>query len=205
MIRLDQTATTIDMSALLAAQHFADDGALLFRDAVDPAVLTALVRASDQVEFVAEPVPQLGHRWIERPVRVGAAVETLINRPVLLDWLAAVSGRADVGRVQGRLVETRPGGNDGLSWHDDQIPDAQLGVTLHLRGQDYVGGSFELRRKGDADCRFRHDGARAGDLVLFTVDPGWEHRVQPISSGAARRVYTGWFMTSATDDTTTGN
>lgn len=189
-----QSATRVTRDPADAATLFDRQRAIVCRDALSPDLLTRLQRAAAGVTMVSNPVEHLGHRWIEQPAIVGAGIELAINRPVLIDWLAAVVGLARLGKAEGRLVETRPGGVDGLGWHDDQIPGARLGITVHLRDAQYDGGAFELRDKATRQTLFRHAEARAGDIVMFDVSPDYEHRVMPVASGMARLVYTGWFI-----------
>ena len=100
------------------------------------------------------------------------------------------------GRIEGRLVETRPGGEDQLSWHRDTMPNAryEFGITLHLRPCQYEGGAFEMRDRKSKQLLFRHDRAEPGDLLIFEVDARSEHRVMPVETGQPRLVFTGWFI-----------
>jgi len=177
-----------------ASESFARQRGLLCRQSLAPDLLARLVKASDSVSFVSNPVKGLGHRWIERPSRVGAAIELTLNRPVLVNWLRTVTGCSLEGKIEGRLVETRAGGTDQLDWHDDKIMNAQFGITLHLRERQYDGGAFELRDRMTRETLFRHDDPAPGDLVVFEVKRRSEHRVMPVQSGEARRVFTGWFI-----------
>lgn len=184
-------------SSSTAAERYAEQRALLCSGAVDSELLQQLSTAASTVSFVSDPVPDLGHRWIEKPARVGAAIELALNRPALLEWLRAVTGCQAAGRIEGRLVETRAGSGDRLDWHDDQMPNAQFGLSLHLRACNYDGGGFELRDSANKAELFRHANAEAGDLVIFEVSPRSQHRVTPVISGAARLVFTGWYMADA--------
>jgi len=191
---IGKTGTNIVGNPQLAADSFASKRALLCRASIDPDLLDQLATAASAVQFVSNPVEKLGHRWIEQPSRVGAAIELALNRPILHKWLQSVTACCAKGRIEGRLVETRPGGVDHLDWHDDQIPNAQFGVSLHLRQCHYEGGAFELRDVATKNRLFRHANATAGDLVIFEVSPRSQHRVMRLLSGQARQVFTGWFI-----------
>lgn len=191
---IGRSATGLPPGTDRAAALFARHHAMLCRAAFDAELLAGLSAAAARATFVSDPVPQLGHRWIERPPMVGAAIETALNRSALLGWLAHVTGHADIGPAEGRLVATRPDSGDGLDWHDDRMERALLGITVHLRDCAYAGGEFELRRKGEEAPLFVHAGARAGDIALFDVSDLCEHRITPVTAGEARLVYTGWFM-----------
>ncbi len=186
--------TVICPSADGAGTIFARQRALLCGDTFEGKFLSLLTQGCQNARFVSSPVKHLGHRWIEKPPRVGAAIEIALNRTPLLNWLKSVTGNPEIGRAEGRLVETRAGGVDQLTWHDDQIEGATLGITVHLRDCAYDGGQFELRDKASKRILFGHQNPRAADLLIFDIGSDLEHRVLPIQSGNARLVFTGWFI-----------
>jgi hypothetical protein len=192
--RIGKRETAVRAEKAEAVSLFSTQRALVCSGALDPQLLDQLAAACNRVAFVPEVIKDLGHRWIERPSIVGAAVEVAVNRPVFHTWLAEVSGCGPGIKLEGRLVETRAGGVDGLDWHDDRMPGAKLGMTLHLRDCAYQGGAFELRDKTTKDVLFRHAEARAGDMVIFDVSDRYEHRVMGVESGEPRLVFTGWFF-----------
>jgi 2OG-Fe(II) oxygenase superfamily len=177
-----------------ARSQFDADRALLARPGIAPDMLAAIDALASRTNFVAQPVPDLGHRHVEQPELAGTAVKLALVRPAFLRWVEAATGCGTVGGIEGMLVETRPGGTDHLDWHRDTMIDTALGLTIHLGGEPYDGGAFELRDVGTSEPRFRHAGAQRGDVLLFDVDHRYEHRVMPVTSGAARRVFTGWFI-----------
>ena len=197
-VGVTDTLCSPDLAA--ARAEFARDHALLARPGIDPALLARFAAVGAALAFVSNPVEQLGHRWIEAPHRLGAGIELALSRRALLDWLEAVTGCGAISHIEGRVVETRVGGDDGpgdgLVWHSDTFDRALLGLTLHLGDAAYAGGGFELRDTASKAETFRHSGARAGDVVVFDIDPRCQHRVLPVLSGAPRRVFTGWFVSA---------
>lgn len=193
-IGLTETRCAAPVAA--ARGRFGAEHALLSRPGIEAGLLGGLRAAAGAAGFVSDPVVDLGHRWIERPHKVGAAIEVALARRPLLDWLEAVTGCGAISHIEGRLVETRPGGSDGLTWHSDTFERALLGLTLHLDDCAYEGGAFELRDAVSRAQTFRHAAARAGDVVVFDIDPRCQHRVMPVTGGAPRRVFTGWFVSA---------
>lgn len=197
-VGVTETRCTPDLAT--ARARFQRNHALLARPGIDPALRARFAAVGAEAAFVSNPVEQLGHRWIEAPHRLGAAIELALSRRALLDWLAAVTGCGAISHIEGRVVETRVGGmdepGDGLVWHSDTFDRALLGLTLHLGDAAYTGGGFELRDTASKAETFRHAEARAGDVVVFDIDPRCQHRVLPVLSGAPRRVFTGWFVSA---------
>ena len=191
------TKIVIDPDAVKPA--YVNQRALLCRNAMAPELLSQLASAAAKARFVSDTIEHLGHRWIERPSLIGTAIQLVLNRPLLLDWLKAVTGCTAEGAIEGRLVESRPGGEDHLSWHRDTMPNAryEFGLTLHLRPCQYEGGAFEMRDSKSKQPLFQHYPADPGDLLIFEVERRSEHRVMPVESGQARLVFTGWFIASS--------
>ena len=173
---------------------FGQDRALLSRPGISADMLAAVDALCARTAFVAQAVEGLGHRHIEKPELAGTAIKLALGRPEFLRWVEAVTGCGPVGRIEAMVVETRPGGSDRLDWHNDTHANIVLGVTIHLGDEAYDGGAFELRDVGADALRFRHAQAQRGDVLLFDVDPVYEHRVMPVLAGAARRVFTGWLI-----------
>ena len=194
-----ETLIAVDPEQLKPA--YGDLRALLCRNAIAPELLSQLANAAAKARFVSDPVEHLGHRWIERPSVIGTAIQLVLNRPAMLDWLKTVTGCTASGGIEGRLVESRPGGQDHLSWHRDTMPNVryEFGITLHLRPCQYTGGAFEMRDSKSKQPLFRHYPADPGDLLIFEVDHRSEHRVMPVDSGEPRLVFTGWFIANSTN------
>ena len=194
-----KTDTQIFVDPDTVRPAYANQRAVLCRDAIAPELLSQLAGAAAKACFVSDTVEHLGHRWIERPSVIGTAIQLVLNRPALLNWFKTVTGCTAKGGIEGRLVETRPGGEDHLSWHRDTMPNAryEFGLTLHLRPCQYQGGAFEMRDSKSKQPLFRHYPADPGDLLIFEVEPRSEHRVLPVESGQARLVFTGWFIASS--------
>jgi hypothetical protein len=189
-------ATAIHADPAEWRARFAAEGAIVCRDALAPSLLARLMAAADAAGWAEDRVDRVGRREVEEPRRVGSTLSVLLGRPALVGWLAAVTGRAGLAAVEGRLARTSAGGAEALGWHTDLDGSDRrgLGVTLGLTGAEYDGGEFELRRAGQPRTthRFRH--TRAGTLLVFDLAPDLEHRLLPVVAGGPRRVYAGWFV-----------
>jgi Rps23 Pro-64 3,4-dihydroxylase Tpa1-like proline 4-hydroxylase len=174
--------------------RFAEERAIVCRDAFAPALLTKLLSAADRTRFRGDNVEGLGTREVEQPQLVGSIINLLLQRAELLHWLKQVTGRAALAGVEGRLVRARAGAGDALDWHDDlKEAGRELGVTVGLTDTAFTGGRFELRRLNDATSARFFDHTRPGTILIFDLGADLEHRVLSVKSGGPRRVYTGWF------------
>lgn len=186
--------TTVTGDEVCARDEFARTCALVCRAALDPSLAQRLSAACDRAAFVSDHVEGLGHRTIERPPLAGRMISMLLHREPVFRWLERVTGCATIRAVDGRVVQTHHVAGDELAWHDDMggPQERRLGVTLALASPPYEGGVFEMRPVGGSTLiRFKHD--TPGNVLIFKVDAGLEHRVHPLTAGGPRRVYTGWF------------
>lgn len=180
------------------AAIFAEQRAIVCHDIFEPALSAKLLAAASTTQFRDDHVTGLGTRAVEEPQRVGGTINILLQRPNLFGWLEAVTGRTGLAGAEGRLVQTRAGGDDALDWHNDlQQKRRALAITISLTDTAYDGGLFELRRVDDPATARCFDHARAGTALVFDLGTDVEHRVHPLSSGGPRRVFTGWFMREA--------
>lgn len=116
----------------------------------------------------------------------------LVNDPVMLRFVEAVSGRPLLTRFKGRVYSRVPGVHQD-AWHDDIAPDRLVGMSVNLSTAVYEGGLFEMR---EADT-LRPLGSLAntgfGDAILFAIDDALQHRVSPLRGTVAKTAYAGWF------------
>lgn len=191
---IDRFDTRIDATAAEAGKAFAAYGALLVRPGVSEQMLEAVDSLARQAAFVDQPVPHIGQRRVDSRELAATALKIAICRPAFLRWVEAATGCGPVSGMAAWVAETRPNGIDQLDWHRDTGADYAVAITVHLGAEPYEGGVFELRETASGTMRFRHERAQRGDVLLFDIDAALEHRVTPIVSGAARRVFTGWLL-----------
>lgn len=189
---IGRTRTQISGAIADARAQFREAKALLVSGGADEDLLTALDRLGQRASFVGQPVPHIGHRWVDSQELAATAVKVAVCRSPFLRWVEEVTGCGPVSAMSAWVAEMRPGEGDALGWHRDTGADYALGITVHLGAAAYDGGIFELREVGSGVMRFRHDRAQRGDVLLFDIDHALEHRVTPVTGGAARRVCTGW-------------
>ena len=164
-------------------------------DLFDSRLLDKLLDRCGSASFAEDQVDRIGTREIEAPQIVGPTINVLLNRAPLLRWVEAATGCGPLDRVEGRLVQTRANGTDGLDWHADTFdPLRRLAMTIDLSPARFEGGHFELRDARSREILFAHRHDRSGCAVIFDVAGGLEHRVLPVGGGGPRRVFTGWFM-----------
>jgi hypothetical protein len=176
---------------------FADVPAIAIPAAFEPEFCAKMVERAARARFVADDdIEQIGTRLVESPQLIGRAISLLLHSAELLHWLEVVTGAGPLRAVAGRFAEMRASHHDALDWHDDlHDTTRRLAIIVNLSGQRFVGGQFQLRRKGESELLLRHDHPQAGSVLIVAVRPELEHRVTPVSQGGPRRIYAGWFLT----------
>lgn len=191
--------TRVLVAASDYAPLFAKHRAIECTDLLEPHFCHRVMHHCDRATFALDRIAGLGSREIEAPQRVGMALNLALSRPEMLCWVEQATGKRGLQKVDGRIVRTRAGAEDGLNWHNDEHETGgdvvrRLAITIGLSDEPYEGGAFELRKSGSADLLIAYHHLNAGTALLFDIDPGLEHRVRPVRSGGARRVFTGWFL-----------
>ena len=177
------------------AAEFAQHRAIACTGAIAPDLLSSLMRLCRDGSFTSDEVEGLGHREVETPQRAGRVITLALKRAALISWLEGVTGCGPLGNVEGRVVRALANNHDQLVWHDDlDEPRRRLAITINLSERAYQGGLFELRDKRTHDVLATHLHLEPGTALVFDVAHDIEHRVQPVTAGGPRCVYTGWFF-----------
>lgn len=165
--------------------------------AFEPGFCARMVERAARARFVPDDdIEQIGTRLVEAPQLIGKAMSLLLHSSDLLNWLEKATGMGLLRAVAGRFAEMRASTCDALDWHDDlHDTTRRLAIIVNLSERAFVGGQFQLRRKGETELLLRHDHAQAGSVLIVGVRPELEHRVTPVSQGGPRRIYAGWFLT----------
>lgn len=178
-------------------ERFAEIPAMSIAAAFEPGFCARMVERAARGRFVPDDdIDAIGTRLVESPQLIGKAISLLLHAPDLLRWLEAATGMGPLRAVAGRFAEMRASHGDALDWHDDlHDTTRRLAIIINLSEQAFVGGQFQLRRKGETELLLRHDHPQAGSVLIVAVRPELEHRVTPVSQGGPRRIYAGWFLT----------
>ena len=117
----------------------------------------------------------------------------VLNREPLFQVVQQITRCEPLGNFVGRIHRTSPDGERQIDWHDDVYDSRTVGLNINLSRESFSGGSFLLR---DPEKVVRREVAQwsRGDAFLFQIDPGWLHRLPPVTSGE-RTVGVGWFRT----------
>jgi hypothetical protein len=131
----------------------------------------------------------------------GRAMQLLtfvMNAPLLLDAVRAITQQDSVALFSGRIYRFDPRVAHHDSWHDDTAAGGRLaGFSLNL-GDSFEGGEFEIRDKSMASPSITIANTGPGDAILFRVAPTHEHRVRSVRGLQPKTAMAGWFVSGST-------
>jgi len=126
------------------------------------------------------------------------ALAILMNDPTLLDAMQTMTATPPFRSFVGRIFQMRPDSDDYDQWHDD-LGDAaaprRLALSVNLGGP-YEGGHLLIRERASHRIVAEVANLRAGDAVVFRIDPTIQHRIDAVTGSAPRIAYAGWFIDS---------
>jgi hypothetical protein len=201
MIQLDfgrasGQVTGDELNALRA--QFVRCGGIHLPGLLAPLVTDYVRRRCGPATFVPRDLGPLGIQLRCVDAVMETAITLAMNRLPLLELLQQVTARAPIRSIGGHIASLAPDTRQELTWHDDGDDEARvLGLSVHLGGEPYRGGLFQLRTKRDHQMRWDIANTGTGDTIVFTVAPAFEHRVTPVTGTVARTVFAGWAMESS--------
>ena len=180
-----------DLSTAFSRQH----GVCLPNLLAAPLIEAVRTRC-DSVRFEPRELEGLGTQLCCHDPVINMTLLVALNRHPFFSVLEDVTRRQPIRGLDGLVYRLVPGTDQQLRWHDDgNEPGRLLGFSLHLGGEPYQGGTFQLRRRGSQELSWEVGSADAGDAVVFDVGPALEHRITPLMGGTPRTVFAGWAVT----------
>jgi hypothetical protein len=125
---------------------------------------------------------------------VGAALEFLTNDAVLFEVVRAITGCDPVGCFRGRVYRLTPDTGQMTDWHTDLTQGRMATMSINLSTEPYDGGILQFREPGSENILSEVANTGAGDVVLFRIAKGLEHRVTALRGTVSRTAYAGWFL-----------
>jgi 2OG-Fe(II) oxygenase superfamily len=121
----------------------------------------------------------------------------LCNDPALFEFVRAITGCDRIGSFAGRIYRMLPASEHEGRWHDDNIDDRMVAMSLNLSPSPFAGGVLEIRDRHSRRILQRVANNGPGDALLFRVGPSLEHRVTPVNGEVPKTAYAGWFKSGS--------
>jgi hypothetical protein len=188
---VESPAARADASAFMQA-----NGYLKLTTFLSPALLPAVLDAIDRTAFYEREHRGIGRELCATPGPATGVLEFLLNDPRLFEVMRSITGCGAIGCFRGRVYRLTPSPGHYDSWHDDLGEQRLLACSINLGRDRFEGGELQIRRADDPEQYVEVANPHAGDAVLFTVDPAYQHRVVAVRGTVARTAYAGWFCSA---------
>lgn len=196
LLRIDRSRTIVRASPAdlcAARQRLQRCAYVKLSGLLDGPLLVALLDTIDRTEFYRRVHAGIGVELCAASGAASAALEFLLNDPVLLEAISEITGCGALGCFEGRVYRIVPSGGHYDSWHSDVGQDRLLALSINLGRRPYDGGRLQIRRADSATIIGDVENATPGDAVLFRVHPDLRHRVGAVAGDEPRTAYAGWF------------
>lgn len=200
MIQLQQSRVVIDPGDISKLRmHFRRSHCVLLPKILEASLLDLLLSRFQ------------GARW-QRKAHSNIRVETismdqlglevlhfLINAPNFLNFIEEVGETEPITWCGGRVYRMLPNSRHYDSWHDDNIKNRLIGITINLSPLPYRGGVFQMREEGSKRLLVQIANTGLGDALLFRISRKLEHRVTEVTGNQPKTAFAGWFQTGELD------
>jgi hypothetical protein len=138
------------------------------------------------------------HRGFGRDLRMQqtsgtASLNYLLNDRALFRFVERITGCPRIGSLTGAVRRAVAGPKNALGWHNDNISDRTVSITINLGSTRYEGGVLQIRSACSKKIVGEISNTGPGSAVIFPVSPSLEHRNTPISGAIAKTAFSGWF------------
>jgi hypothetical protein len=82
-------------------------------------------------------------------------------------------------------------------WHDDNIENRVIGMSINLSTEPYSGGLFQLRLRESGRILTEIANIGRGDALLFKISANLQHRVSDIEGDKSKTAFAGWFLSNS--------
>jgi len=199
LIQITRGRTTVTPSAqdlAAAAECFAAEGVLKLRGFLHPDLLNTVLDLVDRADFAPRVHAGIGTELCAASGVASGTLALLMNDPALRNAIAAVTASGPIGCFEGRLYRLVPGTDHYDSWHSDVGNDRLVAMSVNVSRGATEGGVLQIRRAESPSILSEMANPTPGDATIFRIHPTLRHRVSPVTGGAPRTAYAGWFRSA---------
>jgi len=196
LLRIERAAAHVDlMRAREARGHFDRHHWLKLPRLLDGPLLRQVQREIARATFVevrhASVIPPSIDVCMT-PNALSAMLELLCNDPAVLRAVESMTSCGPLVRFNGFVYRLSPGAGHHHNWHNDVVHGRRVAMSINLEPEPYDGGILLMRERDTERVVAEVENTRAGDAVLFRIDPAYQHRATPVTRGV-KTAFAGWF------------
>jgi len=196
MIQLAKTKTLVSFTAeslQLLRERFNAEHYVILPQLIEPQFLNLILKRLEATTFRPRVYQGLGKDLCPDDLGIAASLNFLCNRRKVLDFIEALTGSGHLGCFVGKVYRMIPGQDHYDSWHDDDVDDRKIAMSINLSGQSYSGGVLEIRDGRSKQILNRVVSTGLGDAIIFRIAAELEHRRTTVVGSVPKTAFAGWF------------
>jgi hypothetical protein len=115
------------------------------------------------------------------------------NLPEFRALIERITRSVPLDVFRGRLYRKIAGSNHYNKWHDDNVDNRRIAMSINLSPRGYSGGLLEMRKRGTEETEMRVANTGYGDAIIFRISDQLEHRVTDVEGAEPKVAFAGWF------------
>ena len=115
------------------------------------------------------------------------------NWPGVLDVVGGIAGCGPLTWFDGWVYRMSPRCGHHDEWHTDFSDGRLVGMSVNLSSEPYLGGRFQLRRRGSTALLADVSNSVLGDALIFRISDDLVHRVTDVEGTQDKMSFAGWF------------
>ena len=156
---------------------------------LDPTLVATLQNRLEHCQWKLnahnDPGGELGLDDITEDPRALHLLYFSVNRPEFRALLEEITGCQPLNTFTGRLYRKLSGPGHYNKWHDDDVDNRLVGMSINLSARPYRGGLLQLRRR-DSGVILEVANTGCGAALIFRISEELERRVQRCGRGRAQ-------------------
>ena len=162
-------------------------------------LLKLIQKRINDVDFKDKSYKHLGIDSKELRLKDDATVgilEFLANDQKLYELIEQITGCPKIGCFAGRIYRMSP--NLGIydAWHDDDVYNRIVAMSINLSTEVYSGGVLQILDFNSRKIINEVTNTNFGDAILIKISPNLQHRVTEVIGKASRTAFAGFFHSS---------
>jgi hypothetical protein len=197
-MRLTNTGVLSDPSEIARLrEEFRAVNCVRIPQLLDPSLLDFLQRRLSLCQWKlnphSDPAGELGLDDVTEDPAILHLLYFVCNFPEFRALIEEVTGCGPLSVFRGRLYRKTAGSSHYNKWHDDNVDNRVVAMSINLSRGIYGGGLLEMRKIGSSETLLRIANTGLGDALLFRVSDELEHRVTDVEGTEAKTAFAGWF------------
>jgi hypothetical protein len=181
-------------------QQFKDYHLVRLPSFIEDAVLSRILKHLETAElskdlyFSDKTRSRVGNELaVDRSNPASNILYMLLNNSSLFGVLEQITGVTPIRNFMGRIYHCQPNADHHIYWHDDNVNNRMIGISVNLSKEPFTGGVLQLRDKITQKQLAEVANTGLGDAVIFRICNYIEHRTTLLEGTTTRTSGAGWF------------